>query len=242
MHLLAAADIPTWVAIVVPVITGLFGLLAGAAMAAVVTTAHERSEKLRGLMIDGIGDANDRLNEATERLAEAFDRTDFNLYESNYDHAEVTNACKSAIRDLEKAQKPIGRLWLLFPTDDVGTIASLRVSALEYFGNRVITHVKRHGQLHELYLANKRARQDIATERSQLAIERLSSDDHSRQVALDLLIAEQDEKQKASEAKDAEMGDELVDEHNELFRLRPMVVEHLDMLKAASKQIRRRFL
>ena len=50
------ATTPTWATILVASITGLFGLLAGASVAAVVTTSHERRERFRERMIVAASD------------------------------------------------------------------------------------------------------------------------------------------------------------------------------------------
>jgi hypothetical protein len=66
----ATADtLPVWAVIALAFVTGGFGLLAGAAAAAVVNTSYERKEKRRDRMTDAIIDVEATLGPVAESLA-----------------------------------------------------------------------------------------------------------------------------------------------------------------------------
>ena len=109
--LLAAAEAPAWAALALAAVTGLFGLLAGAAAASVVTTNHERNERFRTRMIESAEQVVADVDAVLQALDRAFTQAGTASNQNN-DHAKRTAASERAKEFLEEA-KPLTEVLVL---------------------------------------------------------------------------------------------------------------------------------
>jgi hypothetical protein len=117
--LLAAARAPVWLAILLPVLTGLFGLLAGASAAAVVTTSHERNERFRTRMMESAEQVVEEMDAVLETLdralneAEGAGNDNYGFGEREEYAARGREILDEAISAYEALQRRLARLLLV---------------------------------------------------------------------------------------------------------------------------------
>ena len=115
--------------LLVALVAGLFGVLAGASAAAVITTNHERNEQFRARMIESaeqviveVDAAMDLLKPAL-RHAEGVVSLEQDRYGKAVDAAEATAVLKEALSAKATLARTLDRLVLIHPDPRVRTFA-----------------------------------------------------------------------------------------------------------------------
>ncbi len=122
--IVAATELPAWAAIAVAVTTGVFGLLAGAASAAVVTTSYERKEKRRDKMTEAITFAEEGLSACITAAEALFSK--YRPSELGFDYEGLRREAGDVRNTLLDTRRRIGRLWIFFPVSSQTALLAQR--------------------------------------------------------------------------------------------------------------------
>lgn len=126
---LVATETPVWVAILLAVVAGVFGLLSGAAAATAITTSHETRERFRDRMIetaDGfIAKETEAFEKLTAFLASFVARWAASQGDSSppFDMEAVRPAFEAANNTLDELDALVPRMWIVFRNPDPGKLA-----------------------------------------------------------------------------------------------------------------------